>query len=462
MSAVLESSINWIINGEAVNSTNINRPLKEFNGALGTIATKNTITSSELSDNAVTSAKIDDNAVTTIKLANDSVTTDKIQNSAITSDKIANDAITADKIQNGAITSDKLSSSAIITTIADGSISIEKIKESVDIDHDPTKFLNEQGQFISLPPGVSYTAGAGLTLTSSQFSVNVGTSAETIAAGDDSRIINGQIAYTWGDHSTMGYLTAATVQSGQTYTAGTGLSLSNSNQFSVNIVNNLTTDNSSYVLSAAQGKVLKSGIDGMISGSSLKMDDSDWLLITYDWSAFDGTDLDTRASFYGAQANSNTKLALTNGALYLGYGGGGNTIESTATPSTPYNVGQFGGDVVSPSTGTEHVLINLKGMRTDTTYKTFKVDIEAKWWMSSVTGYDSNVVVSIRKIIGPGNPNFDSLLKRWSPNPNQYLSVERAVIKKVTDFQNSSGGSFTDICTLVFDVNKNIIMFAEL
>jgi uncharacterized metal-binding protein len=56
--------------------------------------------------------------------------------------------------------------------------------------------------------GETYTAGTGLTLTGTEFSVDYGTAAGTAAQGNDSRINNGQTAYGWGNHSTQGYLTS--------------------------------------------------------------------------------------------------------------------------------------------------------------------------------------------------------------------------------------------------------------
>lgn len=53
----------------------------------------------------------------------------------------------------------------------------------------------------------TYTAGNGLTLSGTAFSVNYGTSAGTSAQGDDARINNGQTAYGWGNHASAGYLT---------------------------------------------------------------------------------------------------------------------------------------------------------------------------------------------------------------------------------------------------------------
>lgn len=48
------------------------------------------------------------------------------------------------------------------------------------------------------------TARANLGLGDSS-TLNVGTTASTVAAGDDSRILNGATAYGWGDHSAAGY-----------------------------------------------------------------------------------------------------------------------------------------------------------------------------------------------------------------------------------------------------------------
>lgn len=73
----------------------------------------------------------------------------------------------------------------------------------------------------------TYTASTGLNLAGTAFSVKYGTTAETSAQGNDSRILNGQTAYDWGDHAQAGYTTSDTQ-----FTAGTGLNLSGT-EFSV-------------------------------------------------------------------------------------------------------------------------------------------------------------------------------------------------------------------------------------
>lgn len=47
----------------------------------------------------------------------------------------------------------------------------------------------------------TYSAGTGLTLTTTTFSVKYGTTAGTAAQGNDSRINNGQTAFNWGNHA---------------------------------------------------------------------------------------------------------------------------------------------------------------------------------------------------------------------------------------------------------------------
>jgi len=51
------------------------------------------------------------------------------------------------------------------------------------------------------------------------FNKNFGTTAGTVAQGNDSRILNGQTAYNWGDHSLIGYITDYTVTSTDVNTA---------------------------------------------------------------------------------------------------------------------------------------------------------------------------------------------------------------------------------------------------
>lgn len=59
----------------------------------------------------------------------------------------------------------------------------------------------------------TYTGGNGITLTGTNFTPTYGTSANTVAQGNDSRINNGQTAFGWGNHATAGYTSQSWVQS---------------------------------------------------------------------------------------------------------------------------------------------------------------------------------------------------------------------------------------------------------
>lgn len=69
--------------------------------------------------------------------------------------------------------------------------------------------VNSSGQLVVNVPwadtNTTYTNGTGLNLTGTTFSANFGTTAGTIAEGNDSRINNGQTAFGWGNHASAGY-----------------------------------------------------------------------------------------------------------------------------------------------------------------------------------------------------------------------------------------------------------------
>lgn len=55
--------------------------------------------------------------------------------------------------------------------------------------------------------GATYTAGNGVNISDENvISVNFGTTSTTATRGDDSRVNNGQTAFTWGNHATQGYI----------------------------------------------------------------------------------------------------------------------------------------------------------------------------------------------------------------------------------------------------------------
>ncbi|WP_435524634.1 hypothetical protein [Chryseobacterium indoltheticum] len=77
--------------------------------------------------------------------------------------------------------------------------------------------VNSSGQMVVNVPwsdtNTTYTAGNGITLTGTNFTPTYGTSANTVAQGNDSRINNGQTAFGWGNHATAGYTSQSWVHS---------------------------------------------------------------------------------------------------------------------------------------------------------------------------------------------------------------------------------------------------------
>ena len=67
-------------------------------------------------------------------------------------------------------------------------------------------FLKSDGTVYTGSIGNTYTSSNGILLTGSNFTPTYGTSANTIAQGNDSRINNGQTAFSWGNHANAGYL----------------------------------------------------------------------------------------------------------------------------------------------------------------------------------------------------------------------------------------------------------------
>ena len=79
------------------------------NLGLGSLATKSTITSADITDGTITSNDIANNAVTNTKINDGAVTTSKIADTAVTANKLASSAVTNAKIANNTITDNKLS-----------------------------------------------------------------------------------------------------------------------------------------------------------------------------------------------------------------------------------------------------------------------------------------------------------------------------------------------------------------
>ena len=114
-----------------------------LNLGLGTLATKSTITSADITDGTITSNDIANNAVTNTKINDGAVTTSKIADTAVTANKLASSAVTNAKIANNTITGAKLVNKTITATqIADNTITDNKMSGTISVAHGGTGRTN--------------------------------------------------------------------------------------------------------------------------------------------------------------------------------------------------------------------------------------------------------------------------------------------------------------------------------
>ena len=115
------------------------------------------------------------NIVVEGNIAANAVTADKIAANAVTTDKIINDAVTDVKILNDAVTTNKIADAAVITAkIADNAVNATKL--NVTGDGTGTQFLQSDGDGSftwNVPTDTTYTAGTGLGLTGTAFSLDI-------------------------------------------------------------------------------------------------------------------------------------------------------------------------------------------------------------------------------------------------------------------------------------------------
>lgn len=101
---------------------------------------------------------------------------------------IANSAVTHAKYQN-------IATQRILGRGTAGSGNVEELTLGANLN------LTTAGVLSATNTNTTYTSSNGIVLTGTNFAPNYGTGANTIAQGNDTRINNGQTAFSWGNHA---------------------------------------------------------------------------------------------------------------------------------------------------------------------------------------------------------------------------------------------------------------------
>ncbi len=106
----------------------------------GALASKDSVTTSEITDGTIATVDIADNAITTAKIADGTIATADIADNAITTAKIKDLNVTTAKIAADAVTSAKIADGTIATAdIADSAITSAKIADATITNDDIAK-----------------------------------------------------------------------------------------------------------------------------------------------------------------------------------------------------------------------------------------------------------------------------------------------------------------------------------
>lgn len=91
------------------------------------------------------------------------------------------------------------------------------------------------------------------------FNKNFGTTSGTVAQGNDSRIVNGQTAYSWGDHASAGY--ALSSELANYVTLATAQTISGAKTFSANLTASVSVTTPKVIFAAAGWSLEQSGTE---------------------------------------------------------------------------------------------------------------------------------------------------------------------------------------------------------
>src|SRR5690606_1550826 len=188
-----------------------------------------------------------------------------------------------------------------------------------------------------VPTSRAVSAGTGLTgggalSTNITISAVFGNTAGTIAQGNDSRIVNGQTAYSWGNHASAGYVPQSrTLQ----FIAGTGLSVSGTDSTNLSVDRNVTY---SVNFGTSAGTVAQRN-DSRINNGQTAYGWGNHASAGYFTSGGTIPSVGTFPMFSGTNTIGNSFLTQSGGALY--YAGNVNVSNDLTVGSLAY----FNGNV---------------------------------------------------------------------------------------------------------------------
>ncbi|MCL6275177.1 hypothetical protein M3P19_14245 [Muricauda sp. 2012CJ35-5] len=309
------------------------------------------INTNELADNAVNSQKIGDGQVGTLDLANDAVTNLKMADDAVDTDEIVDDAVTAAKI-------DVSVAGTGLNQAANGSLEID----NSNINPDWTNITSIPAGFAdNVDDNTTYTAGTGITLTGTTFSVeNTGiapdwTNITNIPAGfadntDDNTtysagtgitltgttfsVDNTGLAPDWTSITSIPVGFADNTDDNTTYTAGTGITLTGT-MFSVDNTavapdwTNITGIPAGFADNTDDNTTYTAGTGITLTGTTFSVDNTG---VAPDW-----TNITSIPAGFADNTDDNTTYAAGTGLTLTG---------------TTFSVNNLGGDILGAPNAT--------------------------------------------------------------------------------------------------------------
>ena len=190
----------------------------------------------------------------------------------------------------------------------------------------------------TIATGTGLTGGGDLSANRT-IGISFGVSAGTVAMGNDSRINNGQTAFSWGNHASQAYLKTVALRASSGL-LGTGVDAANGLGIDYNMLNARYLQSSGGTINgdlAITGKLTVPGLDMGIPTGFVAWFNCDRASLPDGWVAADGQLVD-RAAFPELWTMVNTrKVATTTDVLWTS----ANIVETTSTSPQSNNRGMY-------------------------------------------------------------------------------------------------------------------------